>query len=142
MSFSNKLGSNCVRLWSAVLILLSVLLAACGRSTHPDEYIKQQARYLERSTIPPEATVVQRSPVARTGWSASTAWEFETDWDWIRYSNWTKSKLMPEFTLVESGKSKLVFRKSLDGDSHTLEVTAGQTHSPLRIRVDFVSHAE
>jgi hypothetical protein len=125
-----------------VLLLVFAFLAACGRSADPDEYLKLQTQNLERSTIPPEAIVIQRTPVSRTDWSASTTWEFDTDWAWTRYSNWTQSKLVPEFTLVESANTKLVFRKSLGGDSHMLEITAGQTHSRLRIRVDFVSHAQ
>jgi hypothetical protein len=142
MSFSSKLGSNCAQRWWAVLVLMSVFLAACGRTADPDEYIKLQAQHLERSTVPPGTVVSQRSPVSRTNWSASTAWEFETDWDWARYSNWAKSKLVPEFTLIQSGEGKFVLRKSLGGDSHMLEITAGQTQSKLRIRVDFVSHAD
>lgn len=142
MSFLSKLRSSCAQRSWAVLVLVSLSVAGCGRSADPDAYIRLQAQLMEQATIPPEAIVIQRSPVSRTDWSASTAWEFETDWDWPRYSNWAQSKLVPEFTLVESVSSKLVFRKSMRGDSHTLEITAGQTHSRLSVRVDFVSHAE
>ena len=62
-------------------------------------------------------------------------WTFATSWNRVRYGEWLRAELSPEFTAVRDSPSELTFARHVGGDTHSLTIETPPAADSLRARV-------
>ena len=124
-----------------VLVVVGIF-SSCARPDGPSEFLRRETAELQRRTIPPASEVIVRSNPVQKGWSKTAQWGFETNWDWAHYEQWVTSQLQRDFGISHVDASRVVFVRSLPGDTEELGIEAESDGNKLRVTTRFVVYPD
>lgn len=114
-------------------LALCFTVAACGA------FVDEGAERAYQLTLPAGASGTGVS-VSRESARTTATWRIRSGQSWDDYAEWVKGQLMKDFgSAAHTEGKRLLFRKLLDGDVHTLEVEPGSDQQGPYIAVTFTA---
>jgi len=121
--------------WAPITVLDLCLGFACRRPSAAGDYASRVAREIESQTVPPGASGVLLVRAEMKPCVIQTQWTFATSWSRVKYADWVKAQLSPQFSTVRDAPGELAFLRHEPGDTHSLTVETPPMGDSLRVRV-------
>ena len=125
----------------AGLSVIGIILS-CGGRDGTDGFVRQEMAKLQKRTVPPGSTALSQSGPIQDRLSKTASWEFETSWDWRQYEGWVISQLQHDFVVRRLEGRRLLFVRSLRGDTEELGVEQVPGRFKLKVKVTLAAHPD
>jgi hypothetical protein len=121
------------RVLKVLLLCCALQLVGCIREQQPSPEIISEIQRLEQRTISPDSSLQKAASIRKQTMSVKADWQVRISSTTKEYFNWVKQQSGPDYQVLSQTESALSMRKTLPGDSYTVEFRSNSSGSNIDV---------